>query len=143
MFDVANQPETKYGYFLGMLKKFDPKTFLDKSDYPKHVCEYKNQPVPLTEKDKTRLSELKQGKYDPIKNAPESKILESEDPDGTYICPEYWCTKDEIPLREEQLILEDGILRCPECHGKIQTSINVDLKEYPVIKRKPGFVTQV
>jgi len=140
VFDVANQASTKYGYFLGMLKKFDPTTFVDKSEYPTNVCEYKNQPVPLTQKDKDRLSNFEKGKYDPIKNTEECKLLDTFNPDGTYICPEYWCTKDEIPLREDQLLIEDGIRRCPVCHGKIQTSSNVDLKEYPVIERKSGYV---
>jgi len=137
--DVSNQPATIYNYFKNRLKSFDPETFVDKSDYPKK-CEQKRQPVVLDSEDKKRLTKFESGKYDPIKGASEEMLLDVEDPSGTMICPEYWCMRDEIPLREDQLLTEDGTLKCPVCHGKLQTSTNVDLREYPLIKRDSGFV---
>jgi hypothetical protein len=62
--------------------------------------------------------------------------MELQDPDGTAICPPYWCMRDEIPLREDQLVLDaDGQPRCPLCEGKIRTSDSLDTTEFPVIKR--------
>jgi hypothetical protein len=136
---VANQPATIYNYFKNRLKSFDPETYVDKSDYPKK-CEQKRQPVVLNPDDKKRLEVLEDGEYDPVKDAPEEKLLEVDDPPGTLVCPEYWCMKDEIPLREDQLVSEDGTFKCPLCRGKLQTSSNVDLREYPLIKRDTGFV---
>lgn len=44
--------------------------------------------------------------------------------------------RDEIPLREEQLVSgDDGSLQCPVCGGKVRTSDNADTIEFTVIKR--------
>jgi len=134
---------TNYGYFHGRLREFDPQTFPEKSEYPKK-CNLKKQPVILTEKDKIDLADLTnenkgKGKYDPLKNFSEDKRLDVEDPDGTLICPEYWCMKNEIPLREEDLIFDEEGAHCPVCMGKLQTSSKVDVRQYPLIKRDSGF----
>jgi hypothetical protein len=136
VFNVVNQRKTTYSYFANRLRAFDPETFVPEAKFSKK-CEKLQQPVVLTPKDKKRLSELDEGKYDPIKNAKAGKLLEVTDPDGTMICPEYWCMKDEIPLREEQLLSEDGTLKCPVCRGKLApTNTKYDPREFPLIKKK-------
>lgn len=137
--DVANQRKTTYNYFASRLRSFDPATFVPEADFARQ-CEKTIQPVVLTPADKKRLSEFESGKYDPIKNAEAGKLLDVSEPDGTMVCPEYWCTKDEIPLRSDQLISEDGTLKCPICHGKLETSTTSDPREFPLIKRKNGHI---
>jgi len=137
--DVANQRKTTYNYFASRLRSFDPETFVPQADFARQ-CEKTIQPVVLTPADKKRLAEFESGKYDPIKKAEAGKLLDVSDPDGTMVCPEYWCTKDEIPLRSDQLISEDGTLKCPVCHGKLETSTTSDPREFPLIKRKDGFI---
>ena len=137
--DVANQPSTIYNYFANRLRSFDPDTFVEKSGYSKK-CDQKHQPVVITPEDKTRLESLDKGAYDPTAKAQDGMLVDVEDPDGTLVCPEYWCMKDEIPLREDQLLSDDGTLKCPVCRGKLQISSNVDLREYPLIKRETGQV---
>lgn len=137
--DVANQRKTTYNYFASRLRSFDPATFVPQADFARQ-CEKTIQPVVLMPADKKRLAEFESGKYDPIKNAEAGKLLDVSDPDGTMVCPEYWCTKDEIPLRSDQLVSEDGTLKCPVCRGKLETSTTSDPREFPLIKRKDGFV---
>jgi len=140
---IAKQ-STNYGYFHNKLQEFDPETFPEKSNYPKK-CNLKRQPVVLTEKDKKDLSDPEnknkgEGKYNPLKEpVSDDKILDLENPDGTLICPEYWCMKNEIPLREEDLVFDEEGAHCPVCMGKLQTSTKVDVRQYPLIKRDTGF----
>jgi len=134
---VANQRTTVYNYFHDKLRSFDPDTFVEKSDYASK-CDLKLQPVVFTPDDKKRLKSFEDGKYDAVSTAPKEKIMELDDPTGTLLCPEYWCMKDEIPLREDQLLSEDDTLKCPVCHGKLQTSTSLDAREYPLIKRITG-----
>ena len=141
---TISKQSTNYGYFHNKLQEFDPQTFPEKSNYPKK-CNLKRQPVVLTDKDKKDLSDPTnknkgEGKYDPYKNKiSEDKILDLENPDGSLICPEYWCMKNEIPLREEDLVFDDEGAHCPVCMGKLQTSTKVDVRQYPLIKRDTGF----
>jgi hypothetical protein len=135
--DVANRRKTTYSYFADRLRSFDPETYVPDAEFSRK-CEKTLQPVVLTDADKKRLSEFEKGKYDPTKDTDKAKLLDVQNPDGTLICPEYWCTKDEIPLSEDQLLVEDGTLKCPVCHGKLETSTNSDPKEYPLIKKKEG-----
>jgi hypothetical protein len=137
--DVANQRKTTYNYFASRLRSFDPATYVPEADFARQ-CEKTIQPVVLTSADKSRLAGFEDGKYDPIKKSDPGKLLDVSDPDGTMVCPEYWCTKDEIPLRADQLVSEDGTLKCPICHGKLETSTTSDPREFPLIKRKEGFV---
>jgi len=138
--DVANQRKTTYNYFATRLRAFDPKTFSTSDSLFSKKCEKTQQPVVLTPADKKRLAEFESGKYDPIKKAEAGKLLDVSDPDGTMVCPEYWCIKDEIPLREDQLVSEDGTLKCPVCHGKLAITTSADPREFPLIKRKEGNV---
>jgi hypothetical protein len=90
----------------------------------------------LTEEDKQRIQSEAGDEYT-YNQVEEDEKLELEDPDGTAICPPYWCMKDEIPLREEQMEEDDeGNLTCPVCHGKVRTTDKLDVNEYPVIERK-------
>ena len=62
-----------------------------------------------------------------------------ENPNGMVICPEYWCTKDEIPLQDNQLLNEDGFQRCPMCRGKVKQKPNDNPREFTVIPRDKAF----
>ena len=120
-----------HNYFNTRLKEFDPDTF-DQSFYPKK-CEKRQQVIALTPADKARMGP----DYD-YSTAPESERLELTGPDATVVCPPYWCMRDEIPLREDQLVAgEDGELHCPikTCNGKIRPNDSADSTEYTVIRR--------
>jgi hypothetical protein len=140
---TVTKQTTNYGYFHSKLQEFDPETFPEKSLYPKK-CNLKHQPVVLTDKDKKELANPTnknkgEGKYDPYKTGSDNKRLDVEKPDGTLICPEYWCMKNEIPLREEDLVFDEEGAHCPVCMGKLQTNKNADVRQYPLIKRDTGF----
>ena len=129
-----------YSYFKNRLQEFDPDTFnFPGSTYPKQ-CQQPYQPIIMSENDLKRVSNTK---YDPRKYLEKSKIIDLENPDGKVICPEYWCMRDQIPLQESQLeVTKDGLKRCPECKGKLQTKASDDPKEFPLISREflyPGF----
>jgi hypothetical protein len=126
---VQSRATGTYNYFNNRLQQFDPATF-DKSVYP-GKCDKPKQAVVLTQQDKTRVGPS----YD-FSAVADLEKLELQDPAGTVICPPYWCMRDEIPLREDQLVAsEDGELHCPVCDGKVRTTDNLDTSEYSVIKR--------
>jgi hypothetical protein len=139
---VQSRTVGTYNYFNNRLQSFDPETF-DKSIFPSK-CDKPRQPIVLTPADKTRVG----AEYD-FSGASEDERMELQAPDGTAICPPYWCMRDEIPLREDQLILDgEGQPRCPMCEGKVRTSDTLDTTEYPVIKRDamakyPDYLKQV
>ena len=119
-----------HNYFNTRLKEFDPNTF-DQSFYPKK-CDKPQQVIALTPADKARIG----SEYD-YSEAPESERLDLTDPDATVICPPFWCMRDEIPLREDQLIAgDDGELHCPKCNGKVRPNDSADSREYTVIRRE-------
>jgi hypothetical protein len=128
-----------YNYFNGRLQQFDAATF-DKSVYP-GKCDKPKQAVVLTADDKARLGP----DYD-FEGVGEKEKIELTDPDGTVVCPPYWCMRDEVPLREDQLVAgDDGLPHCPICDGKVRDSDNLDTVEFSVIKRDalakyPGFI---
>jgi len=127
---------TLYNYFNTRLQKFDSNTFVpEDSEYPKK-CEQKHQPIVLSDED---LERIKETPYDPTKYMEERKLKKMEDPNGTALCPEYWCMTDEIPLRKEDLNNDTGVLRCPECNGKVRTSTKDDAREFSVIERDAKF----
>jgi len=127
--EVATKQATTYNYFNNRLKKFDPETF-DQSFYNSE-CEKLKQVVVLTPEDKVRLGE----KYN-YEKASEKEKYELDAPKGTAICPPYWCMRDELPLRKDQLVLkEDGKLHCPICDGKVRPNDSVSQAEYTVIER--------
>lgn len=138
---VAERKGT-YNYFNTRLQKFDPNTF-DKNIYPSK-CDKPKQVIALTEEDKARIGD----EYN-YSNASESEKLELTEPNATVICPPYWCMRDEIPLREEQLkVGDDGESHCPVCNGKVRTNDSADPLEFTVIKRDtlakyPDYLKQV
>lgn len=125
---VASRAMGTYNYFNNRLKAFDPDTF-DQSIYPSK-CDKPKQVVVLTAEDKARM-----GSAFDYSTADDSQKLELADPDGTAICPPYWCMRDEIPLREDQLVNKEDGDHCPVCDGKVRMADNLDTAEYPVIKR--------
>ena len=139
---AAPQPKTRkikvtpkttatYNYFNSRLQKYDPETF-DKSLYPSK-CDKPKQVIALTPEDKERIG----AEYN-YETSPETEKLEITDPEATLICPPYWCMRDEIPLREDQLVTgNDGELHCPvpSCNGKVRQTDNADPTEFTVIKR--------
>jgi hypothetical protein len=126
---VQSRAQGTYNVFNNRLQKFDPATF-DKSIYPSK-CDKPKQAIVLTPEDMARVGP----EYD-FANVSEVEKLELKDPDGTVICPPYWCIRDEIPLREDQLVAkEDGEVHCPVCDGKVRTTDDLDTLEYTVIKR--------
>jgi len=129
---------TTYNYFKSRLQKFDPITFDPTgSQYPKK-CEQKHQPIILSDSDLKRIKgtpyDVKDGKTS------EEKLVDVQEPDGTVVCPDYWCMRDQIPLSEDQLIKEEGEIRCPVCKGKLQTRTTDNPRDFPLIKRETGFI---
>jgi hypothetical protein len=111
-----------YSYFNERLRKFDPTI---PKDYAKK-CEKSMQVVVITPERKTKI-----GKY---YNYTDQEELEIEGASGkaTAICPPYWCIRDEIPLREDQLVNDK---QCPVCGGKIRKSDNENINEYKITER--------
>ena len=134
---ISNQRQTKYGYFKEKLQEFDPETFEGKNDYAKK-CEYSIQPVPLTPQKQEELKEFMDGEFDYLKSGNESEYMETTSPDAKYICPEYWCSRDEIPLRQNQLLKQGSALVCPVCKRGIYDD-SKQLREFPVIERKKEY----
>jgi hypothetical protein len=129
---------TTYNYFKSRLQKFDPITFDPTgSQYPKK-CEQKHQPIILSDID---LKRLDKGPYD-VNNGklPEDRLINIENPDGIVVCPDYWCMRDQIPLSDDQLDKSDGDIKCPVCHGKLQTRTTDNPRDFPLIKRETGFI---
>jgi len=134
---TGNDQTTTYSYFLERLRKFDKKTFdVADSKYPKK-CNKNQQPVILTSTEIERISKTPYNVEDNFKE--ENKKLQLNEPSGTAICPEYWCMKDQIPLKESQLLKEDFI-KCPVCRGKLQIKATDNPKDFPLIKRDTGFI---
>lgn len=141
-------PETKissnkkkgslHAYFQDQLEKFDPESFDPKNNETPYAkkCNQDYQPIILGE---DFMKKRKGSMFDP-QTYLESDFMEyTIEPEGLIVCPEYWCIQDEIPLREDQLVEDEGELVCPVCYNKIRRSDNDNLKEYTVIKRKEGF----
>jgi hypothetical protein len=129
---VKSRAVGTYNYFNNRLQKFDPDTF-DKSLYP-GKCDKPRQAIVMTAQDKAAAGP----EYD-FAGAPELEKLEITGlggKPGTVICPPYWCMRDEIPLREDQLETgDDGKLHCPVCTGKLRKADNLDTIEYSVVVR--------
>lgn len=134
---VSKKVPSTQTYFNDRLKDNFPDTF-DQSFFPKK-CEKRQQPIVLSTDDQTRIStDPDLGDAYLYTTAPESETLPLETDDGVAICPPYWCIRDEIPLREDQLKMgEDGELHCPipTCNGKIRKTDTDDRKEFTLIRR--------
>lgn len=126
---ISKKASSTQTYFNDRLKANFPETF-DQSFFPKK-CEKRQQPVVLSTADQERIPE--DYRYT---HAPESETLALETEDGVAICPPFWCIRDEIPLRDDQLnVGEDGEQHCPVCNGKLRTTDTDDPKEFTVLRR--------
>ena len=145
---VSDKSKSTYNYFNKRLQEFDPETF-DSTIYPSK-CDKNKQVVVLTPEDETRIpSEYNPRNYGRIlpekkQKRDESLIMELENPAGIAVCPQYWCIKDQIPLRETQLV--EGA--CPVCGGKVRSGKDEDISEFSVIKRDqesvfPGYIRTI
>jgi hypothetical protein len=134
---VPQKTETMHRYFVNRLQEFDVDTFKSENtkEYSKH-CDQGHQPSVLTNEELDSIL----AEYDPRTYLDDDKIMKTDK--GVILCPQYWCMYDRIPLQESQLVMKDGILTCPVCGGKLQSSKSgkVDVREYPVIERLKGFV---
>jgi len=122
-------PATTYDYFNSLYKKFDPN--LDKR-YPKK-CDKLKQVVVLTSEKRKKLGP----KYNYEDATPPEKFLvkNSKGEEGVAVCPPYWCIRDEIPLRADQLVEKEDGKHCPVCDGKVRVTDKESTAEYPVITR--------
>lgn len=128
---VAEDLKTTQNYFNERLKAFDAKRF--GPPYSRE-CEKSNQVIVLTPEAKEAIRNEKGSEYT-YEDVPEEEQLDI--PGGTAICPPYWCMRDLIPLRDDQLVTgDDGLLHCPVCNGKVRPNDKVSTKEFPVIKRE-------
>ena len=135
----VQKQKTFYSYYLDRLEKFDPDTFVPKTKdfmYAKK-CEQDHQPIILDEQE---LNKWKNTQFDPQTYLPDDRMIETQDPNGLIICPEYWCMNDQIPLIDEQLEEDDGHLVCPLCGTKLRTSESQNQYDYALIKRKNDFI---
>jgi hypothetical protein len=145
---ITDKNRSTYNYFNKRLQEFDPETF-DSTLYP-GKCDKNKQVVVLTPEDEARIEpEFNPRNYGKI--LPEKKqkrdsslILEMDNPAGIATCPQYWCVKDQIPLRETQLV--NGA--CPKCGGKVRSGKDEDMTEFSVIKRDqdsvfPGYIRSI
>lgn len=125
---VEGDEETLYGYFSKRLKEFDPETF----GSGKTGCDLARQPVVMTQDDLDR--EGTSSDYNPYnQNYEDAELMDTEDPNGVFLCPEYWCVIDKIPLRESDLV--EGA--CPVCGGKVRDpKSKAKVADYPVLKRR-------
>ena len=132
---VKTTKKSTYNYFNKKLQEFDPATF-DSTIYPLK-CDKSKQVIVLTPEDETRIP----AQYNPRGYG---SVMELDDPKGIATCPQYWCIRDMIPLRADQLV--DNT--CPVCGGKVRTENDEDIYEYSVIKRDqthlfPGFIGKI
>ena len=92
-------------YFQARMERRDPVLFVKSMDDPKfkaysRMCpsNVRRQPVILTEKEKERIDKEHPGSYN-------HAIKYGSDPNKQfyYICPRYWCIKDNTSLTEEEV----------------------------------------
>ena len=137
---LQSKSKTTYNYFNKRLQDFDPETF-DTAVYPS-TCDKTKQVVVLTPEDEKRIPP----DFNPRTYG--DSILPLENPAGIAVCPAYWCMKDLIPLRKDQLKMIDGVLTCPVCGGKVRSDKGEDVLEFSVIQRNqdakfPAYLTTV
>lgn len=126
----GGESDTLYGYLGGRLQEFDPETFTEGSK----KCDLKRQPVVMSASELEREGPVSE--FNPLETYDDAKILQTENPDGIFLCPEYWCVIDKIPLTETQLV--EG--KCPVCGGKLrEAKSKASIAEYPVLKRDKSF----
>jgi hypothetical protein len=126
---VKGGPQGTLGYFNNRILKIDPNLIDD--EYTKK-CEKLTQVVVLTPADQARIP----AEYN-YSTAPENEKMKVDK--GIAICPQYWCMKDEIPLSEDQLVVDEEGKHCPMCNGKVRITEKEDAREFTVIKRKVDY----
>lgn len=127
---TTGEEESLYNYFNNRLQEFDPETF----SQAKKGCDLARQPVVMSEQELATA-----GEYNPLENDAytSSQVLETESPNGVFLCPEYWCVIDKIPLQESDLV--EGA--CPVCGGKIrEPKSKQKVSEFSVIKRSEKYI---
>ena len=149
---TSKKPPSTYNYFNLRLKEFDKEgNIFDSAVYP-GKCDKNKQVVVLTPDDEAKLppeynprnypESAKQAKIKEVNKDKEgideynTHVVELDNPAGIATCPQYWCMRDELPLREDQLV--DGA--CPVCKGKVRSGKDQDEYEFTVIKRDQAAV---
>jgi hypothetical protein len=122
-------PLGTHNYFNNRILQIDP-TLID-DEYSKK-CEKLTQVVVLTPEDQARIPP----EYNYSAAPANEKMTVNK---GIAICPQYWCMKDEIPLSEDQLVIDDEGKHCPVCDGKVRVTEKEDAREFTVIQRKGDF----
>ena len=126
---TATEDESLYNYFNQRLQEFDPTTFTQANK----KCDLARQPIVMSSADIAAS-----GAFNPLESIHygEQKVLETTEPDGIFLCPEYWCVTDKIPLTESELVAG----ACPVCGGKIRDSKSkAKISEYSVLKRNDKY----
>ena len=118
-----SKPDPLFKYYTNRLRKADPDTF--DTPYSKK-CEPSRQVLMMTHADQLKWKDTPYS-TDAYPDAEKLTI-----PTGTTVCPDFWCMKDEIPLRKEQLV--DN--KCPVCHGRVRDPKSIEsVSEAPVVAR--------
>ena len=116
-------PDPLFKYYTNRLRKADAETF--DTPYSKK-CEPSRQVLMMTPTDQEKWKDTPYS----TDTYPDSEKLAI--PAGVTICPDYWCMKDEIPLRKEQLV--DN--KCPVCSGKVRAPKSTEpVSVAPVVAR--------
>lgn len=141
---VADKTTSTYNYFNRRLREFDKDMFEGATG-----CDRGRQVVVLKPEDEARIPAEYNPRNYPTTEKQEASMKANKDDDGIEdynvhvlplndaiaTCPPYWCIKDELPLREEQLV--DNA--CPVCHGKVRSNEAQDTTEFSVIKRDQAY----
>lgn len=141
--ELLKQSGSTHKYILNRLVERDKKRFVYKATkpadrYPK-ICSQERQPISYTPSEWEVLQkDTVKGKY--VKryvDDPEKYVLEDDEMSNRYICPEYFCITDEIPLDDGDLVDK----KCPICGGKIIPDLpsdklsKLDFIEYSVLAK--------
>lgn len=109
--DVTGMNLSNPNPFFDKMHKLDPKLFLKQKTNQfnaySRMCPWnvRRQPVILTQEEKDKIDKENPGSYDKA-----IKYGSSKDNEYYYICPRYWCLKNNVSLTEEQV-------KAGECGG--------------------------
>lgn len=122
--DITKSGST-HRIILSRLKKHDPQKFKTPADieprnrYSK-LCKKESQPIVFSYSEWDGIK--KDGSVPGILNDFEGNkdlVIDDSEKKNKYICPDYFCIRDEIPLMEKDLLKVDGKKVCPKCNGQI------------------------
>lgn len=138
------------------LKARDPERFLykvSKADSKRRyasACGKPNQPVIYTQAEWDALqADATTAPYVDRYDKDPKKIMLDPAKGNIYVCPDYFCITDELPLLESDLAVRDGKKVCPKCGGEVipPKSKGLDLGKYSLLPRSdakfPQFVKKV